>query len=216
MNRLKDGSEGMGTQEFWEHHKSEKYSEGNSIANRLVSNFFHGVIELVEITKQDAQSYLEVGCGPGESSLRINRALEGKQFEVSEFDERFIEMFERTDFPLTFKQESVYEMDREDNSFDCILLLEVLEHLDDYELALKELVRVSNKYVLISVPNEPYWRILNMVRFKYVSNLGNTPGHVNNWTTNGLKRLLSRYGTILKMKTPLPWQMVLLDVRSKG
>lgn len=42
-----------------------------------------------------------------------------------------------------------------DNSFDLIMCLEVIEHLDKEEmfLALGELERVTKKYIIISVPN---------------------------------------------------------------
>ncbi len=40
-----------------------------------------------------------------------------------------------------------------DNSFDIILLFEVLEHVPDFDNILKEAKRVARKYVLITVPN---------------------------------------------------------------
>jgi predicted SAM-dependent methyltransferase len=39
------------------------------------------------------------------------------------------------------------------NSFDMVICTEVLEHLNDFHSMLNELFRVSNKYVLISLPN---------------------------------------------------------------
>jgi hypothetical protein len=43
-----------------------------------------------------------------------------------------------------------------DNTFDAVTALEILEHLKKKELvyALKELERVSKKYIIISVPNQ--------------------------------------------------------------
>lgn len=41
----------------------------------------------------------------------------------------------------------------EDNSFDSALLLDVLEHMFQPEPVLREAIRVSKKYVYISVPN---------------------------------------------------------------
>jgi ubiquinone/menaquinone biosynthesis C-methylase UbiE len=202
----------LSAEEFWEFHKSQKYSTSNSISKRLVNGFFKSIYELTEQTLSSCDTYLEVGCGPGESSLKLNDILIDKHFEVSDFDPRFIEMFERVRFPIKYSNESVYDLKREDNSFDCIFLLEVLEHLDNYERALSELSRVSKNYLIISVPHEPIWRILNMARMKYLNSFGNTPGHVNNWSNTGFKKLISKYGKIVDMRTPLPWQMVLVDV----
>ena len=50
-----------------------------------------------------------------------------------------------------------------DNSFDTVLCMEVLEHVDNPINALKELKRVNKKRLIISVPYEPWytlWRLL--------------------------------------------------------
>ncbi|MGD8379445.1 MAG: methyltransferase domain-containing protein [Gammaproteobacteria bacterium] len=105
-------------------------------------------------------------------------------------------------------------MHRADNSFDCVLLLEVLEHLDDYRQALREIFRVSSRHVIISVPNEPLWRVLNMARGKYWGALGNTPGHVNHWNRHALTALVNEFGVCRQVRTPLPWLMVHAGVRA--
>ena len=57
-------------------------------------------------------------------------------------------------------------------------MLEVLEYLGNPKVALQELFRVYCKYVLISVPYESLWSILNILRGKYVKCLGNTLGYI--------------------------------------
>lgn len=49
-----------------------------------------------------------------------------------------------------------------DNSFDCVLCLDVLEHLDSIHAVFDELTRVSKKYVIISLPN-PYRDFIGML-----------------------------------------------------
>jgi len=41
----------------------------------------------------------------------------------------------------------------EDNSFDLVVCADVLEHLENIHFVFDELVRVSSKYILISLPN---------------------------------------------------------------
>ena len=52
----------------------------------------------------------------------------------------------------------------EDNAFDIVVALDVLEHLDNPHQALQELYRVAHKTVLISLPNIYYisfrWRFM--------------------------------------------------------
>ena len=97
---------------------------------------------------------------------------------------------------IQFYVDSIYNIDSNDNNYDLVIACEVLEHLEEPEIALSELFRISNKYVLISVPNEPFWRIANFARGKYLNRLGNTPGHINHWSKNGIIDLTSKYGTV--------------------
>jgi 2-polyprenyl-3-methyl-5-hydroxy-6-metoxy-1,4-benzoquinol methylase len=41
----------------------------------------------------------------------------------------------------------------EDQSFECVLCIDVLEHLDNLHLVFGELVRVAGQYLIISLPN---------------------------------------------------------------
>ncbi len=64
-----------------------------------------------------------------------------------------------------------------DRSFDLVVCVEVLEHLETPGLALREIARVSKGHVILSVPREPLWRLLNMVRGAYIGVIGGTlPG----------------------------------------
>lgn len=48
---------------------------------------------------------------------------------------------------------SAYELPYNDNSFDIVFTSNLLHHLDEPEKAVKEMQRVSKKYVVISEPN---------------------------------------------------------------
>ncbi|MBN2119188.1 MAG: class I SAM-dependent methyltransferase [Anaerolineales bacterium] len=185
-----------------------KYKERNLISRFLVSNFYRAIQNVVQLL-EPTDRILEVGCGAGISSLRIRQMLCGQHFEVSDVDDNAVRQFEKIGFPIPFKQESVLQLQRADDEFDCVFLLEVLEHVPDYERALSELFRVSRKYVVVSTPNEPLWRILNLLRWKYIRDWGNTPGHVNHWSQSALVRLINRFGEILKVYGPLPWTIVI-------
>ena len=55
----------------------------------------------------------------------------------------------------------------DDNSFDLIIICEVLEHVPYYIIddILRELKRITKKYVLISIPNQK--NFINLTLFKY-------------------------------------------------
>jgi SAM-dependent methyltransferase len=50
-----------------------------------------------------------------------------------------------------------------DRSFDCVLCLDVLEHLDNIHAVFDEICRVSSRYVIISLPN-PWEGFLAMLQ----------------------------------------------------
>jgi hypothetical protein len=86
---------------------------------------------------------------------------------------------------------------------------EVLEHVPDYDRALQQIARVSSRHVLLSVPREPIWRVLNVMRLKYVGQLGNTPGHVNHFSRKKFLEIARRHFNIKEESHPFPWSMVL-------
>ncbi len=198
--------------ELWDWYQLE-YESQNPISKYLYNGFYRQLGKIID-TFEANDSLLEVGCGPGESTRRILKMLKGQHLKASEFEERLVQKIHAIDFPVKVIQESVLALKREDNAFDGIFLLEVLEHIDDYHLALKELFRVARKYVVVSVPHEPIWRMLNCLRGSYLSDWGNTPGHVNHWSVSALKKLVGQYGEVEQVLTPLPWIILLARVKS--
>jgi hypothetical protein len=85
---------------------------------------------------------------------------------------------------------------------------EVLEHLTEPEKALLKLISITKKDLILSVPNEPIWHILNMLRGKYLTALGNTPGHFQHWSKSEFVNFVSKHADIIDVKTPLPWILV--------
>lgn len=193
-------------EELWEHYM-EKYKNPNPIL-KIVTDRFFAVIDRVLGSLPLEFRILEVGCGPGESTRRIQAMLRGQYFEASEFEQRLVDLNLAHGFPVPLTQESAYAMHRADNEFDCVLLLEVLEHLEDFETALQEIFRVARHTVIVSVPNEPLWRILNFARGKYWSEWGNTPGHINHWSSKSIAALVGKYGRVISVQTPTPWTIV--------
>ncbi len=191
------------SQELWDYCLCE-YNSRNLITKKLINNFYSKLGKILNTFACD-EKVLEVGCGAGESSRKIRESIKKNCFEVSDYDERYVKLLksENLDFEVTV--ESVYSLKRKDKEFDRVIMLEVLEHLENIDLALEELFRVAKKSVIISVPNEPLWRILNMFRFKYLLHLGNTPGHINHFSEKSLKRIISKYGKVNKIYKPLPW-----------
>ena len=86
---------------------------------------------------------------------------------------------------------------------------EVLEHLTDPARALDVLARLAQPNLIVSVPREPLWRMLNIARCRYWQALGNTPGHLQHWSAPSFLGLLEAHVEVREVRTPLPWTMAL-------
>ena len=193
----------------------EKYTKANFVTRRLVDGFFRAAGELIA-PLPDVRTAIEFGCGEGVSTRRLSTFLPaGAAFEASDFDERRVVAARQINPDIRCVRESLYELNRPDDSFDLVIVLEVLEHLDDPDRAMREIRRVARKWAILSVPREPLWRMMNLARLKYVGSLGNTPGHIQHWSCRAFRRFAGQYGVVRQWRTPLPWTILLLDVEGK-
>lgn len=181
----------------------DKYHTRNPIARFLFQRFLRTVNEL--LGGVSANSVLEVGCGEGHLSRLLKGWVEpsrlcGIDMSVDLFD---------LDAPVSFSCQSAYSLGFRANSFDLVVGAEVLEHLADPPAALREIHRVARRFVLLSVPREPIWRAMNLVRLAYWRDLGNTPGHLQHWSSPEFVDLIKGSFEILEVRKPLPWTVVL-------
>ena len=116
---------------------------------------------------------------------------------------------------IPFQVANLYELDPERDAAELVVCCEVLEHLPDPPRALEVLGRLARPYLIASVPREPLWRILNIARGKYWSNLGNTPGHLQQWSRRAFVALLAQRFDVVEVRNPLPWTMALCRVRQR-
>ena len=192
-----------------------KYVKTNAITRRLLAGFFNGIGELLKQPGvETVRSAMEVGCGEGFSTQKLRDMLPREcTLRASDVEQRLVDEARQNNPGIAIERESIYELPHGDGAFDVVFVLEVLEHLDDPAAALAEVCRVSSRWVVASVPREPVWRVLNLARLKYVTALGNTPGHINHWSASGFKQFVERRAPVRARRTPLPWTMVLAEVQ---
>jgi 2-polyprenyl-3-methyl-5-hydroxy-6-metoxy-1,4-benzoquinol methylase len=189
----------------------DKYGSTNPVVRRLMRGFTAELDALLEAAAP--RSVLDVGCGEGVLTEQWADRFERVVGVDLEDPARRREWERRTRTNLEFRAADAASLPFAENEFDLVCGVEMLEHLPDPASALDEMARVARSWVLVSTPQEPLWRILNMLRGAHWRTLGNTPGHLNHWSAGGLRTLVSRYGRVAAARSPLPWVMVLVEVR---
>jgi 2-polyprenyl-3-methyl-5-hydroxy-6-metoxy-1,4-benzoquinol methylase len=184
----------------------DKYGTKNPIARALMAGFLRAVGSLY--ARVAPASVLEVGCGEGRlAQYLVTHAPRPSRFVATDLETSAVDP--GLDPLIEVRQASVYELPFETGTFDLVVCCEVLEHLDDPDAGLAEVARVARRAVIVSTPREPLWRALNVLRGKYLGDLGNTPGHVQHFGRRDLERLARRRLRLLDRCTPLPWTVLL-------
>ena len=104
----------------------------------------------------DAATALDLGCGDGAllDHLKRMKGVRGRGIELSEAG-----MLACVRRGLSVRQGNLQEglADYPDGSFDCVILAQTLQYLDNPVMILSEMLRVGRR-AIVSFPNWGYWR----------------------------------------------------------
>lgn len=189
-----------------------KYDSKYFLERLVVKYFLKRIKEF--LSGLECKNILDVGCGEGYITNMVS-VLKDCDIVGVDIGAEVIKQAELNYPHITFIQGSACELPFDDNSYDLIIGCELLEHLDNPEKAMKELRRVCAKWVLLSVPREPLWRVLNMMRGRYFSSFGNTPGHLQHWSKAGFINFVKDYFFVRDIGNPIPWTIVLCEAERK-
>lgn len=197
----------------------DKYGSKNPIEKLIMKGFFDSIDDMLEFSGIAMMGgyCLEAGCGEGNLTQHISNwfckfdtAVTFNAFDISE---KLIEENKYKFSEISFFTHNIYENLESKfipvgEKYNLIVCSEVLEHLERPKDAIENLKNYGNRFI-ISVPNEPLWRILNVVRGKYLRDFGNTPGHIQHFSMKKFCNMLNECGLrVRKISRPLPWLMV--------
>ncbi|MGI8755727.1 MAG: class I SAM-dependent methyltransferase [Acidimicrobiales bacterium] len=188
----------------------DKYASKNPVERKLMDGFFAALDHALPRTSP--ARILEVGVGEGEVTARLARRWPDAVIcGVDLPDPELAGHWDGEAFEALFGD--IGRLPFPDDAFDLVLAIEVLEHVPFPELALAELHRVARRDLVTSVPREPIWCAANLARGKYVTEFGNTPGHINHWGKKAFADLVGRRFDVRSVRSPFPWTMVAASVR---
>ena len=179
-----------------------KFETGNPVVQRMIGGFFEKLTEVVE--PLEPSSTLDAGCGEGETISRIGHLL-GSRIAAIDIESYCVSTTAERHPGVEVLEGSVTELPFADSSFDLVLCLEVLEHLENPAAAIREFARVSSRDVVVSVPSEPWFQLGSLARGKYVRTFGNHPEHINHFTRRSLRSLLEPELDSVSIESAFPW-----------
>jgi len=142
------------------------------------------MIDLVR--KHAGHEILDIGCGTGVKSIELLKT--GFHCTGIETDPSYVNKAKKH-FPAFVM--NAEELDFPDKSFDTTILIEVLEHIRNPTAALSEIVRVTRKNLVLSVPNIsalPFCVEHHTIMHHFFDS-----SHVNFFTPPMLKRFLEQF-----------------------
>jgi len=186
----------------------DKYNTVNPLYRFLMERFMENLKGYIAQTGSKKLSVLEVGCGEGHLAHEILNTFHDISYTGIDITPEIVQMATTANPGGHFQTGSAYRLTEFYSSrYDVVIMSEVLEHLEYPEKALEELVKIDANAYVFSVPKEPVWRMLNMLRMQYLKNFGNTPGHLQHWTKGSFRKMIEKYFTITELKVVFPWLM---------
>ncbi len=179
-----------------------KFQTRNPLAQFLFDRFYGTLRRMV--AELQPGSVLDAGCGEGETLERL-RGLLPQEVHGIDNNPSCVEFAAARLPAYRFSTGDVCRIDYSNDRFDLVLCLEVLEHLAEPARAMHELARVSRSHVVISVPDEPLFRLTNLARGKYVRRFGDHPEHCQHWNRASLTAFLASTASVVEVQSSYPW-----------
>lgn len=192
----------------------QKYQTKNPLKKMMLSYFNRRFINAVAFLGLKKPAILDAGCGEGFVTNLLFQNF--PQAQISGIDANPDAVaYARSHLPpeIRFSVGDIYHIEAKDNQFDLVCATEVLEHLQYPEQALGELLRVAKKYLIVSVPKEPYFCLGNLLSGKNILRFGNPPDHINHYTFYGFKKFLRKHARAEKIKLfdCLVWTLAVIE-----
>ena len=180
--------------------------------NRLYQRHLELYLDLMYsyLRETGAQNVLDVGCGEG----IVYRAMRERGYNGAwtgfDFSEEAVRFARQASPEANWRQASAHEIPFPDKSFDLIFSSQVFEHLPNPAKPLEECARMAQKWMLLSVPLEPYFRTLTWLSVKL--RIGQDPGHVNHWTAGAFRKFVKQAGRLHTWDWTTVYQIALVEM----
>jgi 2-polyprenyl-3-methyl-5-hydroxy-6-metoxy-1,4-benzoquinol methylase len=155
--------------------------------------------------KEGDQYIIDVGCGEGITLEKLKRMLPASQVLGIDCLQDNVNICLKTGLPAL--RGDIYSIDIiSPNSVDAVLLLEVIEHLEQPERALRkiwEFLKPGGKIIIV-FPNDKTFMLARIFTLKFREALYD-PGHVKQWHHGELINVLHSCGFSVRERRSIPF-----------
>ena len=192
----------------------EKYQTANPLMRRIIARFLDRVGSHLAVIRPS--KVVDLGCGEGLVVEQLERLPAPVQYLGLELNPVALEHARRLHPGREFVQGDLLSYPPRESSADVVLCLEVLEHMREPSPAVERIACWTGDRAIISVPWEPWFRVGNFFRGKYLAQLGNHPEHVQQFNPASFAALLGRSFEEVRVETCFPWLIGLCRKRTSG
>ncbi len=197
---------------FSRYGNKQKHESRNPLQRALIERF-HAQLA-AQVRSLAPREILELGCGEGYVLAALRRAGISVPMLGIDLSEPALAEARRRVPDAHFELQDARSFASAGRRHDLVIAAEVLEHIPEPAQMLEVLDALAGRYLIASVPWEPFFRGLNFLRGKHVLQLGNDPEHVNHWSRRGFVHFVSTRFELLQQPEVFPWAMV--SARRRG
>jgi SAM-dependent methyltransferase len=180
-----------------------KYQTRNLVVQFLLRRFINNL--MTEINRLGPAKILDFGCGEGLIAQAVLREHSAVAYLGYDMSAEAVERARVRNPNAQFQCVDLLEPNFALGSGDLVICLEVMEHLTNPEVLLRQIQRAATSMAIVSVPWEPFFRIGSLCRGMYWRRLGNHPEHVQAFGPKSFHRILSDHFSDVRIKTSFPW-----------
>lgn len=92
-------------------------------------------------------------------------------------------------------------------TFDVSIAFEVFEHLFDPDSLLERLVSLTDRALVLTVPHEPWFQLVNLMRGRDFIRLGNHPEHVQHWNPTSFAAFINQHAEVVSIQRSFPFMI---------
>ena len=170
-------------------YQREQYNKGG--IGRLYWDYRDKVI--FKNIGENSNVILDVGCGEGITLEKLLKVYPGKDIRGVDINEENIDICKSYNLPAV--KGDILNLDIANETIDCCILSEVIEHIKNYDSALIEIKRVlkNGGRLIVVFPNDFVFKLVRIVTFRFKEAFYNA-GHLRQFTPNNMKEYLGYLG----------------------